>query len=179
MEWIQVADSAVKIGLGAVIAGISTYATIKAKSNSDKEKIKLENRIALLQQASQDLENSFANARRFLNRMPVKVSSIEEGEKISDKEYFQNLKPELVKLEDSIAESSIYLNRAISNLTLVGFTTEDRALKLGITDTFNLRDDLFFERQRYSSQELNNLRMKIFRQHATLNEQIADFFMDL
>ena len=63
--WIDVADDAVKVGLGALIGGaVSLWATRMARSN-EREKQLLERRLALLQDAQLDISKFVAAVSTF------------------------------------------------------------------------------------------------------------------
>jgi len=59
MELIEVIDTAVKVGLGALISGITTYTVTKLNHQSDKEKEFLKAKIEMISFAMEKLEIYF------------------------------------------------------------------------------------------------------------------------
>jgi hypothetical protein len=62
---IDVVDSAVKIGLGALISGLTTYWATRSKTRQDIAKAALEERRALLRQIALDFESATARTNDF------------------------------------------------------------------------------------------------------------------
>ena len=59
-EWIDVADTAVKIGLGSLITGVFTYLGVKFSHDSEKKKFMLEHKTKLLEHIAEDVEAYFS-----------------------------------------------------------------------------------------------------------------------
>jgi hypothetical protein len=64
-----VIDTAVKIGLGALISGLATYWVTRAKSKHDISKLLLEDKTKILREIAENLEEStaFLNDFRIVN----------------------------------------------------------------------------------------------------------------
>ena len=48
LTWIEVADSAVKIAAGAIIAGVFTYVITKSRQSHETKRIRFENELSIL-----------------------------------------------------------------------------------------------------------------------------------
>lgn len=59
MEWVNVADTAVKIGLGGIISGLFTYIGLKYSHKSQQSKYLFEHKIKLVEQITVDIDEYF------------------------------------------------------------------------------------------------------------------------
>lgn len=66
-EWYDLADTALKIGLGALIAGGFTYLTTKTNHKYEFSRNKYERKIKILDQATEICEEYFMSAHNLLN----------------------------------------------------------------------------------------------------------------
>ena len=85
-EWIDVVDTAVKIGLGALITGIVTYIGLRFSHRSDKEKYLLEHKTKVLEQISEDIEKYFRAWDYFISRIDgvIAINTILESEGLKE-----------------------------------------------------------------------------------------------
>ncbi len=124
MTWLEIVDSAIKIGLGALIAGGITFATARAKSKSDKEarqeQRRSEHLLALLEMLS-EVENLFQHHKWRLDsyRFYKEQDRNEEAEKE---------RIEFEKLDDPVRISLDRFFKASSILLLIGEEETDKLL---------------------------------------------------
>lgn len=106
-EWLDIVDTAVKIGLGALISGIATYAVTKGNNKYDKEKVALERNIKLIHDFAESLELA-GKCTNFYTMNSVKL--IENN--------FENFDEMRGQIRDSILEglSSVSSMRSTANL---------------------------------------------------------------
>ena len=64
-QWIDIIDTAVKIGLGAIISGVFTYLGLRYSHSSEIEKFMLEHKIRILEEISSNLHEYFVTWRYF------------------------------------------------------------------------------------------------------------------
>jgi len=67
MTWVEVVDSAVKIGLGALVAGIFAFRVAKLNAQSEVQKLKFEKRSELLSGSAAQYEEFFQAFLKFSN----------------------------------------------------------------------------------------------------------------
>lgn len=179
MEWVNVADSAVKIGLGALIAGITTYLTVRARGSIEKDKIKLENKLNLIQEACQEIETGFSNFESFNGYLSAQLTELIEQGIRSPEDQLNELEYRMRKFDDLLTEGKAYLLKGVSKLTLAGFSFDDDALRLGHLDIFNVRDNIASKRKLTPVHELHEQRLQIKEQHASLQKQISEYYSKL
>ena len=65
MTWLEIADSAVKIGLGALIAGISTWLLARGQNSHDLQKSKISREFELLKDVAEKVERFTHSALKY------------------------------------------------------------------------------------------------------------------
>lgn len=65
MTWLEVADSAVKIGLGAIIAGLSALALAKAQHRNTLDKARIDREFQLLKEIAEKVERFTHSALKY------------------------------------------------------------------------------------------------------------------
>lgn len=106
MTWIEVIDSAVKIGLGALITGILAFVLSTTQHRNNLKKAKVEREFEMLKEVAEKVESFNHNALRYWalssdwRRRLVLDSSIEKPSELSvvQNEFFNSFK-ELTKSE--------------------------------------------------------------------------------
>lgn len=64
--WVDVADTAVKIGLGSLITGVFTYIGLMLSSGSERKKYALNHKISVLEQINNEMNEYFIAAETYL-----------------------------------------------------------------------------------------------------------------
>ncbi len=67
--WIEIADTAVKIGLGSSITGVFTYIGIRLTKSTEKEKYLLEHKIKLIEDITTDIEPYLKEVELYMSRV--------------------------------------------------------------------------------------------------------------
>ncbi|CAM3602932.1 MAG: hypothetical protein ACI9ST_000738 [Psychrobacter glaciei] len=106
MTWIEVVDSAVKIGLGALIAGIIAFLLSSTQHRNELKKSKVEREFEMLKEVAEKVENFNHITLRYWalssdwRRRLILDSSIEKPNELSvtQNEFFDSFK-ELTKSE--------------------------------------------------------------------------------
>ena len=106
MLWIEVVDSAVKIGLGALIAGVIAFLLSSTQHRNELKKAKVEREFEMLKEVAEKVENFNHIALRYWalssdwRRRLILDSSIEKPNELSvtQNEFFDSFK-ELTKSE--------------------------------------------------------------------------------
>ena len=65
MIWIEVVDSVVKIGLGALIAGVITFLLSSTQHRNELKKAKVEREFEMLKEVAEKVEIFNPNALRY------------------------------------------------------------------------------------------------------------------
>ena len=86
LTWIDVIDSAVKIGAGALIAGGFTYVVSKSRQDHESKKTKFENELFVLKEIVERIEesSSYLNDYSHLSRGIALPSGAEQAKKNSE-----------------------------------------------------------------------------------------------
>lgn len=86
LTWIDVIDSAVKIGAGALIAGGFTYVVSKSRQDHESKKVRFENELAILKELVELVEESsdYMNDYSHLSRGISLPSGAEQAKKNSE-----------------------------------------------------------------------------------------------
>lgn len=103
-EWIDIVDTSVKIGLGALISGSFTYLGLKHKTVAEKDKFKTENKFKLLEESSISIHEYFISWRYYGSIVSgitkTKKANSTEQTHFSEKQL-ENLKDKETKLVES------------------------------------------------------------------------------
>lgn len=117
--WIEVADTAVKIGLGAIISGLTGYALATTNHNRDLKKELIKTKTRILEEACSEAESYFSYVNKFLNSLGFLIVESHEGIREQTKE-------EQAIIESLHAEMNEALNcrnRAKAKISLLGLTS--------------------------------------------------------
>ena len=106
MTWIEVVDSAVKIGLGALIAGVIAFLLSTTQHRNELKKVKVEREFEMLKEVAEKAENFNQTALKYWSlssdwrrRLAIDGSMEKPSElSIAQNEFFDSFK-ELTKAE--------------------------------------------------------------------------------
>lgn len=174
-EWIDVADTAVKIGLGALITGVFTYLGVKTSHNSEKQKFMLEHKTKLLEQISDDVETYFRSFDSYIS----KVAGITKHQKNNDKEgndFSASQKKSINERDQALVEGWAYQKSAISRLRLVKANAAVKALGKFNSLEKELRDRIVFDKEVPTYDEVIDLRKRVGDQKKEVHKALADFY---
>ncbi|MCG6202900.1 hypothetical protein [Psychromonas antarctica] len=139
-EILAVIDTAVKIGLGAIIAGVFTQLAAKRQFSNELEKRSYEDNKQLIKDTALNIGNSYTS----LNKLAVILrNSI----------YHGKLEDNSVVVKEShacILESQNYLNTAMVNSTLLGVSDlrkEVESISFLLNKMLNIIDKGIFEQK--------------------------------
>lgn len=121
MTYLEIIDTAIKIGLGALITGICTYWNQKSHSNHLKEKENYEYNRKLLEQVSNDIEHITHLALKIWSHMIVEV----QKEVIDRHSIAQRVNP----LKTEIADEFNRLSKSEGLLLLYGYSEQQIQLR--------------------------------------------------
>jgi hypothetical protein len=174
-EWIDVADTAVKIGLGALITGIFTYLGVKTSSSSEKQKFMLEHKTKLLEQISDDIETYFRSFDSYI----AKIAGITKRQKQNNEEgndFSARQRKSINERDQVLVEGWAYQKSAISRLRLVKANAAVKALGKCNSLEKELRDRIVFDKEVPKYDEVVDLRKKLVDQKKEVHKALADFY---
>lgn len=174
-EWIDVADTAVKIGLGAAITGVFTYLGVKASSRSEKQKYTLEHKVKLLEQASEDVETFFRSFDSYISQ----VAGVTKHKKQSNTEtaHFTDRQKEVIGEQDrALAEGVASLASAISRLRLLKAHHAVEALNEFNIIGKEIRNKIVFAKEVPTYDEVVAVKARAREQMKEVHEALADFY---
>lgn len=177
-EWIDVADTAVKIGLGALITGVFTYLGVKTSKSSEKQKFMLEHKTKLLEQISDDVEIYF----RSLDSYIAKVAGITKRQKQNNEEgndFSVTQRKFIFERDQVLVKGWAYQNSAISRLRLVKADDAVKAISKVSSLEKELRDRIVFDKEVPAYDEVVGLRKRVSYQKKEVHKALADFYEGL
>jgi hypothetical protein len=125
---LEIVDTAVKIGLGALITGLATYIITKLNHDKDLEKQSIRRRRELLEQIATNVEHFINSYRRYFLVSLEVVHRTQIGE-----DYPSGMYEEYESKKKEVMEATDGLSSAQSYLLLLGLnTTNDRLMKLAL-----------------------------------------------
>ena len=97
VTFLEIIDSAVKIGLGALITGVAAIKVTSLNHDKDLEKQSIRRRKDLLEQVSSQVENFWNSYRRYFLVSTEAIKLVKKGEAVPDdlKEKFEAKKKDV------------------------------------------------------------------------------------
>lgn len=123
-EILDIVDTAVKIGLGALISGVSTYYVTSLNHKKDSEKENYKRKRELLESIAEELE-TFSNASLEYWAYLVEFTRYKE----STKEIPSHLKDRVEEAGSRLFKDYAHLTSAESKLLLLGYESCELAVK--------------------------------------------------
>lgn len=120
---LEILDTAVKIGLGALISGIATYLVTKLNHDKKLEKQSIQRRRELLEQVSLDIERFWNSYRRYYLVSLEVIHRTKIGGDLA-----QEMRDEYEARKKKVLDSTDSLSSAQSSLLLLGLTKEGEIL---------------------------------------------------
>lgn len=177
-EWIDVVDTAVKIGLGALLSGAFTYLGLKFKASSENKKFMIENKVKMLEEVSADVHDYFIAWRFFAST----ISGITQYKKSKDEDgsdFTEVEKKRIKEKNDDLIESWAKREFAIAKLTLLKASRVVEAIIDCREIESELRRQIVFDHQvpldAYIQDYIKNIREHVDK----VNTELSDFFSTL
>ncbi len=157
-EIIDVVDTAVKIGLGALISGVTTYFLTKNTHSNDKKKSLIEKRVSVLEFSTENIDPYFHALSEFMARVDGILRSGEEpGIKTDEDWELLNIR----ECDNDLVKSRAARGVAVSRLRLIG--AKDIIIKLHeiISIENEFRQQVMFDKTIPTNQQLVDYRNSI------------------
>lgn len=177
-EWIDVVDTAVKIGLGALISGTFTYLGLKFKASSENKKFMTENKAKMLEEVSADVHNYFT-AWRFYASIIYSITKNKNSKDEDGSDFTEGQKKSIKERSDDLIESWPKRESAIAKLTLLKASRVVEAI-IDCRELENeLRSQIIFDNQvplyAYMQDYKKNIRERVDK----VNTELSDFYSTL
>ena len=172
-EWIDVADTAVKIGLGSLISGLSTYIGLKFTKNHEIKKYSIENKTRLLEEASKDILK-YTSAWFYFNKsVGGSITSLQNDDFVETPDYVID---DLIDVDTKLIESWAYRDSAMSILVLLNATDSVDLLRETITLENELRNMIVFENKLPHMQYLLDYSNRVKSHVHELNKSLSVYY---
>lgn len=177
-QWINIVDTAVKIGLGSVITGFFTVVGLRYAHKSQQSKYIFEHKIKLLEQISADIEEYF-NA---LASVVTKIAGITKRREIEKKENLPLGEGEInaIQERDNLLVSS-WPKKTYAEAKLRLMKANDVILKLNVCGQLEqeLRKKTFFDKEIYSYKEIAEYSTELNKAKKQVHIALSDFYDSL
>jgi hypothetical protein len=177
-EWIDVADTAVKIGLGALITGFFTFVGVKFSKKSEMNKFSLEHKTKLLEELSGNIEEYFSCWDMYIGQASgialnrAKISK--ETEELS-----KNQKEAMSLRNKELVAAWALREKAIGKLRLINATTVANELGNCKVLEKEFRNPIVFEKTFPTYSNIEAYRDRAKKQKLKVHQGLARFYEEV
>lgn len=173
MEWIEVVDSAVKIGLGAIISGLATYIVTKQTHVRELQKIAYIRRLDSLEQVSDKTEQHFATWRSLTG----KLGGIYSGRHPPAPNFSEAQWKQILAKDKDLLGTKEELDHAIARLRLLSATDAAACLSAYSKSVRDFRNNLILQRQTPTKEEFDLARKEAKRCITKFHEAMSTTYL--
>ncbi len=177
-EWIDVADTAVKIGLGSLITGVFTYIGVKFSHNSEKNRHMLEHKTKMLEQAASSVESYFSAWDAYLSRI-AGITRTKKAKDIENEPFSKDQIAALKEADHRLVKSRKCREAAIAKLRLINAEKASQALASCNTHEREMRDRIVFENYIPNYEEASFHRDGVGIKQEEVHKELANFYESL
>jgi hypothetical protein len=174
-QWIEVIDTAIKIGLGSLITGGATYLVSRHTHVQQRQRFLLEHRLKILERASENLDQYF-DAWGQLAALAAGTSRTQEELKRPLNKLEAHQISSLREKDAIIGEAMKARNAAVSRLRLLRASQLDAALRLTLPALKKLRDAVIFEARVFPYEEAKAMNEEISVLKEKVHSELANLF---
>lgn len=174
-DWIDVADTAVKIGLGGLITGVFTFIGVRFSHRADKEKHLLEHTTKTLELISQEIEEYFRSWNYYIS----KISGIAKVLKANGKEVSEFQKKSIKERDDILVESWAKRESAKSKAYLLKANKVVTAIVECKKLEKELRDKIVFEKLMPTYEEIEEYRERKKTSEDNVHIELSNYYASL
>jgi hypothetical protein len=176
LTWIEVADTAIKIGLGAVVSGVGAYVLAQLSHKNSISKEVVSRKIAILEEVNELASVYFYYVTRLTNSVDgmLTANPEREGADFNDDEY-----EFLHRNEDNLTEILEKRNRAIAKARLLKLSSAaDEILKFNeiLSD---YRKAVIFGRRFPTAKDMANWQSKFNERRLEFYRLTSDYLASL
>lgn len=174
-EILDIVDTAVKIGLGAIISGVATYAiTHKNHSHTKKNDLRAK-KINILAYATENIEPYFNTFRTCISRVDGALRSGQQPGPITNQPWYEKF----LNLDRDFVATRKTKSVAISRLKLAGFeNVVDKLLLINELDN-QFRQKMVFDTILYTSDELSVFKKEFYSKQDDVYKSLKESFMEV
>lgn len=172
-EWIDIVDTALKIGLGSSITGIFTYLGIKLNKSSELKKHSMEHKTKLIEQASADMQHYFITWRAYITCVAGVATQLNNSEHIDLDESSISI---IRSYDDNLIESWNSREKAIGVLILLNDFNTVQLLKDSASLQNQLRNTVVFDKKMPSFDFIKNHSDSVYHQVNETQVSLANFY---
>ncbi|WP_429234944.1 hypothetical protein [Aeromonas salmonicida] len=173
-EWLEVVDTAIKIGLGALITGGFTYLGIKKNHQSERSKFIREHKIKILEEVSSDLDKYFHSLLRVISIVAGAAKGMDHGltDVILNKQQLED-----IKTRDKELVGSVHLrNSASSKLRLLRANEAINIINNVVALETELRNRIVFEKKHYNYKDISAFRSEVYLAKNKFHDELANIY---
>ena len=148
-EWIDVVDTSVKIGLGALISGIATYKVSALNHKKDIEKTIINKKIDILEEISENAERYFY----FCTSLSNAISGMQKNAKNIGGDLSDSQRKIISSKHTNMDEALESRNKAMSKIKILSIPEAENALFEYNTALSDLRNIIIFDKKMPSREE--------------------------
>ena len=174
-EWIDVIDTAIKIGLGGLITGTFTYFGLKFSHKSEKEKYMLETKTKLLEQITKEIEDYFQAWDFYVSKIAGITKHLKNKNKDSN-DLSDIQKKHIKEKNDMLVDSWAKRESAKSKLILLKATSTVQALKDCRKQEKELRDKIIFDKDIPDYEEIQEYRKYKTKLQEKVHNELANLY---
>lgn len=177
-QWINIVDTAVKIGLGSIITGFFTFIGLRYSHKSQQNKYLFEHKIKLLEQCTGEIEDYFISVSNILNR----IAGITKRRKMDDTENLPITESQwksIKERDDLLIATWPKRTYAISKLRLMKAEKVVSKLEECIRVEKILRDRIIFEKNMHQYDEISEFRNQYYILKSEVYAELSDFYDSL
>lgn len=174
MEVIEVIDTAVKVGLGALISGLTTYAVSARNHKSENSKEAAKKRVEILTFSLEKLDNYFACFNDCISALSGQhLQGVNPGPISSEfKEYYK-------KRDENLTLSRADRAIAASRLHLLGLKEANKIIIELMAIERDLRKETVFNNRLISHEELMDISTRMLTEKNKTYDLLSTAFNDV
>lgn len=175
-QLVEVLDTTIKIGLGVLISGVTTYFVTRSNHKHEFSKEKFKQKVILLNKATGTLEEYFSSVHRLLNE----YYGIASKNVLVINELSSGIFDRLFKEDQEYLNNTNKVHRSIPQLYILGLTEIIDLLSDYDEIIVKHRNKLMIEKTIFFSQnEIKELIEKLYPQRDLIYSKISKYFDEL
>ncbi|MCJ8318735.1 MAG: hypothetical protein MJK12_03825 [Colwellia sp.] len=176
-EWIDVVDTAVKIGLGSLITGVFTYLGVKFSHKSEQAKFAFEHKIKIFETISSDTEEYFTAWSGLISKVGGITKQMKHD--IEPVELTKNQLKWIKERDNILVEAWQYKRSVTSKLKLLKATSAETKFKTCTDLETDLRNKMFFDKNHPNYIEHSKYRDAAAVARREFQEELANTYAEV
>ena len=177
-EWVEVADTAIKIGLSSIVTGTFAYVCMRYSHKSDKLKFMLEHKVILVEKAEEDIDIYLTSLDDYI----AQIKGITKKRKLNNDEKSELTKNSTNAIRDKgkhLLKKRANLKSAVWKLRLLKAKhSMDEITKCNDIET-EIRNFIIFEKKIPTYDWILSIEDKYHEAKVKFQESLSDYFFSL